>query len=305
MHARLSPRLILLLTLPPLAWAGNAVVGRAVADSVPPVLLNTLRWTLALALLLPFTQGLWRRRSEWLPGWRWWLGSGTLGMASYNALQYQALHTVPPVNVTLIAASLPVAMLLVGAVFFQRRPSRAQLLGALLCALGVLVVVSQGRWQRLMALQVSAGDLLMLLATFSWAGYSWLITRPPASLRPDWPWTNTLALQMVVGLAIGVPLSLMEQGWTSVPLHLDLHLAGALLFIALGPSLLAYRCWGLGVAEGGPALAAVFANLTPVFAALMAALLLGEPPQTHHGWAFALIAAGISVSARSARAVKP
>jgi len=60
----------------------------------------------------------------------------------------------------------------------------------------------------------------------------------------------------------------------------------------------AYRCWGLGVALAGPALAAFFANLTPLFAALLSALLLSEAPHAYHGLAFALIVAGIAASAR-------
>ncbi len=303
--ARLTPRLVLLLTLPPLAWASNAVLGRALNDSVPPILLNALRWSLALALLLPLTQGLWQRRRDWRQGWRWWLLTGVLGMSAYNALLYQALHTSSPVNVTLIAASLPVAMLVIGALFFQHRPTLGQAQGALLCMLGVLVVVSHGSWQRLTQVQWVLGDALMLLATLAWAGYSWLLTRPPPSLGPDWPWTNTLALQMLVGLALALPLSAAEQAWTPVALHPSWGLAGALLFIALGPSLLAYRCWGLGVAQGGPALAAFFANLTPLFAALMSSALLGEAPQAHHALAFGLIAAGISLSARRPAAGKP
>jgi drug/metabolite transporter (DMT)-like permease len=41
-----------------------------------------------------------------------------------------------------------------------------------------------------------------------------------------------------------------------------------LLYVAIGPSLVAYRCWGLGVSTVGPAVAAFFGNLTPVFAAM-------------------------------------
>ncbi len=52
MTSALTPRLALLLTLPPLLWAGNAVVGRAMVGSVPPLALNAMRWWLALALLL-------------------------------------------------------------------------------------------------------------------------------------------------------------------------------------------------------------------------------------------------------------
>jgi drug/metabolite transporter (DMT)-like permease len=71
-----------------------------------------------------------------------------------------------------------------------------------------------------------------------------------------------------------------------------------LLFIAIGPSLIAYRCWGLGVASVGPAITAFFGNLTPLFAAVLSAALLGELPRLYHGLAFALIVAGIVVSAR-------
>ena len=72
----------------------------------------------------------------------------------------------------------------------------------------------------------------------------------------------------------------------------------ALVFVAVGPSLIAYRCWAQGVAEAGPAVAAFFNNLTPVFAALLSAALLGDAPQGYHAVAFALIVAGIWVSAR-------
>ncbi|MCC7098401.1 MAG: EamA family transporter, partial [Rubrivivax sp.] len=71
-----------------------------------------------------------------------------------------------------------------------------------------------------------------------------------------------------------------------------------LAFIAIGPAVLAYRAWGLGVLAAGPNVAGFFNNLTPLFAALLSALWLGQPPQAHHGVAFALIVAGIVASSR-------
>ena len=47
MSQKLSPVTALLLTVPPLLWAGNAVVGRMVNTMVPPMTLNLLRWLLA------------------------------------------------------------------------------------------------------------------------------------------------------------------------------------------------------------------------------------------------------------------
>ena len=46
----LNPRLALMLSVPPLLWAGNAVVGRIAIQSIHPLWLNALRWAIALAL---------------------------------------------------------------------------------------------------------------------------------------------------------------------------------------------------------------------------------------------------------------
>ena len=72
----------------------------------------------------------------------------------------------------------------------------------------------------------------------------------------------------------------------------------ALAFVALGPSILAYRCWGMGVQQAGPAVAGFFANLTPLFAAIFSAAFLGELPHLYHALAFGLIIGGIWVSSR-------
>jgi len=53
MSARLTPSTIVMLLLPPLLWAGNAVVGRMVQGMVPPVLMNFIRWIVRFAVLLP------------------------------------------------------------------------------------------------------------------------------------------------------------------------------------------------------------------------------------------------------------
>jgi drug/metabolite transporter (DMT)-like permease len=73
-------------------------------------------------------------------------------------------------------------------------------------------------------------------------------------------------------------------------------MVGALVFVAIGPSLLAYRSWGLGVQRVGPSTAAFFANLTPLFAALLSSVMLGELPKIYHLLAFVLIVGGIVVS---------
>lgn len=69
--------------------------------------------------------------------------------------------------------------------------------------------------------------------------------------------------------------------------------------MAVGPSIIAYRLWGLAVGEAGPAMAAIFYNLTPLFAAILSAAVIGESPQAFHAVAFGLIVGGIFVSSRT------
>jgi drug/metabolite transporter (DMT)-like permease len=303
----LSARTAVLMTLPPLMWAGNAVVGRLLAGHVPPLSLNFARWMLAALLLAPLGWHALRHGRAIAAAWPYLLAIGCLGV---GALQYLALTTSTPLNVTLIAASTPVWMLAVGAIGFDQRPTRHQLAGALLSLAGVVLVVSRGSWITLVHVRWVAGDVYILVAAVSWALYSWLLAKPPAALRPPsretmqaWGWAGLLLVQMLFGLLAAGAAAAGEAWWmpsTAIDWHNGWVLV-ALLFVAIGPSIIAYRCWGLGVALGGPTLAAFFANLTPLFAALMSALWLGEAPRAYHALAFALIVAGIAVSARHTR----
>lgn len=303
MTQRLTARTALLLTLPPLLWAGNAVVGRLMVGEVPPITFNLLRWVAGFALLLPLAAWVLRRDSPLWPHWGRMALLGLLGMGSYNALQYMALKTSTPLNVTLVGSSMPIFMLGLGRLLYGARISRQQWWGVALSTAGVLTVLTRGDWSQLLALKLVAGDVLMLLATATWAWYSWLLTKPPAN-RPDPPalrnnWSAWLMAQVIPGLMWSALFSGVE--WAVVPdlhIHWGWPLAAALAYVALGPSLLAYFCWGRGVSLAGPQVAGFFVNLTPLFAALLSAAVLGELPKLYHAAAFALIVGGIVVSSR-------
>lgn len=297
----MTPRLALLMTLPPLLWAGNAVVGRLMVGQVPPLTLNLLRWVLTALILLPLAWRALTPLSQITQRWRYLGLLGLLGVGAYNSLQYMALITSTPLNVTLVASSMPVWMLAVGALFYSEHPTRRQLAGAALGLVGVLLVIGRGSWQTLTEVRFVPGDLFILLAIIGWAFYSWLLARPPAHMqgaqRPDWDWAGFLLVQTLFGLAAASLFALGEQTLLApAPVQWSWGVVAALLYVSLGASIIAYRCWGLGVASGGPALAAFFNNLTPLFAAVLSALVLGEAPQPYHAAAFALIVSGIALS---------
>jgi drug/metabolite transporter (DMT)-like permease len=294
----LTPGTAALLMVPPLMWAGNAMVGRLFHDDVPPMTLNFLRWALAFFMLLPLAWTVLRPRSALWPNWKRFALLGLLGVGAYNSLQYLALQTSTPINVTLVASSTPVFMLVIGALFFGQTIRARQWLGAVLSMLGVLLVLSRGDWSTLVQLRLVTGDIYVLLATAAWAWYSWLLSQPkdPPEIRSQW--AHFLLAQISIGLLWSGAFTSVEWLRAPQPVLWSPGLLAALLFIAVGPALLAYRCWGLGVQRVGPNVAGFFANLTPLFAAVMSALMLGEPPRLYHGLAFVLIVGGIVVSSR-------
>lgn len=298
MNQKFTLSTIVLLVTAPLLWAGNAVVGRLVYDLVPPITLNFLRWLIALLILSVPAYRIYRKGSGlWVQRKRYAL-LGLLGVGLYNALQYMALHTSSPINVTLVGSSMPVWMLLIGVLFFRTPVYGRQVMGACLSIMGVMIVLSRGEWRQLLDLSFVPGDLFMIVATIIWAFYSWLLTRPDDSSSISDNWAGLLAAQVVYGVAWSGAMAAGE--WTLTDAHIvwGWGLALALVYVSIGPAIVAFRCWGLGVQRVGPATAAFFANLMPLFAALLSVLFLGDKPHAYHALAFVLIVGGIVLSSR-------
>ena len=294
LSARLSAATAALLVAPPLFWAGNAVLARALVGEFPPLALSFWRWALAFALIAPFAAtSVWRHRSvirAHLPLLAW---TSLLGVGCYNSLQYLALQTSTAVNTTLIGASGPIITLLAGAAFFSSPVVSRQWIGAAVSLLGVLWVIARGEPGNLLQLQVAMGDLIMLAAGLAWSIYTWLLR----TQRPPLPLTVFLTVQIALGALMILPFYLLE--WTitrQTPAPTPTNFA-ALVYVVLLPSLAAYYCWDRGVARVGAVLPMYFVNLTPVFAACLSWAVLDDPIGAYHLVGGALILAGIYLAA--------
>ena len=282
-------------------WAGNAIAGRVLVGSISPITLSAVRWGVAALLLLPLGWRVFMPESALWQNKKRFLLLGLFGVGSYNVLLYLALQTSTAINVTLIGASMPIWMLFIGAVFYQVKPSILQMIGAVVSLLGVGIVLTRGDLAALLSMEMVIGDLLIMLATILWAFYSWMLSRPGSSSERQWPWAEFLMAQVTVGLLWTGFFDGFEIATGHAYLDLNWWTASLILFVAIGPSLIAYRCWGLGVNGAGPTVAAFFANFIPLFTALLSAAMLGEPPQLFHGLAFALIVAGIAISSKTGK----
>lgn len=299
-NSNLMPQLalstILYLLVATALWAGNAVVGRLLVGSVSPITLSAVRWGLAAIILLPLGWRVFRPSSALWKNKRRFLILGLLGVGSYNALLYLALQTSTAINVTLIGASMPIWMLFIGAVFYDTKPGLLQLAGAIVSLVGVTIVLTRGELSSLLSMEMVAGDLFIMLATILWAFYSWMLSRPGSSPEKQWPWAEFLLAQVMIGFLWTMLFEGVEVASGFAFIELNTWTISLIIFIAIGPSLISYRFWGLGVAGAGPTVAAFFANLIPLFTALLSGMILGDPPQLFHALAFALIVVGILVS---------
>ncbi len=278
----------LLLILPPLFWAGNAVLARGIADLIPPVAMSFWRWALALGILLPFT---WKQTCRDWPqikkGWKIIFLLGLLGIASFNTLLYAAAHSTTAINIALTQSVMPVIIVVISFLLFRDRITPLQVFAIILCTIGAGYIVIRGDLQRLLQLEFVRGDLIMLLAVSLYGLYSVLLRKRPA-ISPMSFLTTTFA----VGVILLLPLYLWE--YQSVPpLQLNLTVVVSLLYVAFCPSILAYLFWNRGIHEVGANQAGLYINLIPLFTSLLAVVFLGEHFQNYHIVGIVLIASGL------------
>jgi len=298
--ARFYAQPYLLLILTTLGWGANAVASRMAVGQITPMTLTSARWGLVLVLLLA---GFHRQIGRALPAlrrqWAPVVLMGASGFTIFNALNYVAAHYTSAVNLSITQGTVPLLVLL-GGLVAHRTPVRGrQLAGAALALVGVAMVASGGSLEALMRLRFNIGDVMMFTAAVIYAGYT-------VALRDRGDGGGAGQVPFFFGMAVAAFI-------TSVPLVAGEALTGGfhmptgkglaiLVFIALVPSFMSALFFMRAVALIGPARAGLFFNLVPVFGALLAVLVLGEPFGLHQGVALALVLGGIAVAERRSKA---
>lgn len=284
------------LVLTPLFWAGNAVVAKGVVDQIPPLSMSFWRWVIALAILLPFgLPGVWRQRQLIREHWLSILALSTFSVGAFNSLLYFAAVTTSATNIALINATIPIMVALLAWVLLGDRTRPVQALGIGLAVLGILAVVARGDLSVLTGLQAQPGDLIMVLAVFSWGLFSVLLRRQAVPLPP----LTFLTVQIACGTMVILPFFLADLFFFSGGFELNRSTALPMMYFAIFPGILAYGFWNHAVHRIGPAKAAIFMYLTPVFASIMAGIFLGERLGLFHVIGGLLILAGLFLATRT------
>jgi len=283
-----------MLTLAPLFWACNSIVGRALASDVPPLALTFTRWLLAVLMLAPFA---WRHLVRDWPivraNWKALLLLGVVGTGMHNALSYLGLNYTTATNAVILNSFVPVMIIAISWIFLGERLSATQLTGVAVSTLGVFTILSHGSLSSLWTLRLNAGDLFVIASLFMWSMYTIGLRWRPAGMHL----LSFLLVIAIVGECAILPLVVLEAVFVRAT-RLSIGNLAAIAFVALCSSVLSYVMWNRAVERVGASVAGLFVHLMPVFGVMLAWIFLRERLAGFHLAGIALILSGIYITSR-------
>lgn len=263
----------LLLILATLLWGGNFVIGRAVAGEIPPITLAFLRWVVAFAVFFPIAYQ--RTRKEWntlKQNWGAVIMLALTGVASFNTLVYIGLYDTTSINASLMNSSTPIVIYILSFIFLKERLTKYQLAGTMLSLIGVLFIISGGSLQSLLGFSFNKGDLIVLVAVCCWSIYSLLIKKYASRL----PGYSTFLVTIAIGALMLLPFTLYELLTTSQTIVWSTTTIGAIFYVGVIASIVAFLSWNTGVVALGVNKAGIYLNFIPLFASIFAVIFLNE-----------------------------
>jgi len=280
-------------------WSGNFIVARGLSDCIPPVSLAFFRWITAVLVFAPFAiRGL---IQEW-PAIRQHLGyfciTSFIGITCFNTFIYIAGHTTTAMNLSLIAITFPIFIMIFSRILYQEVLSVKKGIGVSLVLTGVVFLVTKGALSTLVNISFAIGDLWMLAASILFAVYSLLLKRKPLGI-------SVYTLQFtcfLMGLFFLLPFFVWEQGQLAAQgNYLNHTTIPAILYVGIFASLCAFVLWNQAIVTLGPSRAGMVYYTLPLFSGFLGYLFLNETIGFVHFFSMGLIFSGIVITNQGGR----
>lgn len=251
-------------------WGISFVSTKVLLDyGMQPVEIYVYRFTLAYLLILLIKRTRFRSNS-----WRdegLLMLCGILAGSIYFLAENFALRYTLVSNVSLLTSTSPlITTMLVGLWYRSERPGSGMVIGSLVAFAGVGCVIFNSSFN----LDIRPlGDMLALLAAFSWALYS-LVLKKFNAVYDTWFITRKT---FFYGVLTALPFMTVEPPqYNIVEIVSNTEVLGNLLFLGLGASLIAYLLWAQTVKKVGAVKANNYMYLQPLITMIFSAIFLGE-----------------------------
>lgn len=262
----------LLLLMMALIWGSNFTAIKYSLEDFLPLSFNALRFTLAsLVMLVGALPRLYGFKLAPGDGRRLFL-LGLLGNTCYQSLFIIGMAHTRAGNAALILATTPLFTAVLARVRKQETFTGGGVSGLVLALAGIVMIVVSGRGEVSLG-ETILGDSLLLASTVCWSLY----TVGSKDMMHTYGPMRATTIMMTSGtpflLLVCTP-ALLRQEWSQVR---PLAWAG-LVYSGLFAIALAYLIWSYGVRKIGSTRTAIYSNVTPVVALLVAWPALGETP---------------------------
>lgn len=255
-------------------WGTNFNAGAFIIKSMAPISASIERFsisTLLLVLIFGLTGKL--RLSTLKNNLVVFIGLGLLGFTAFNLATFFGLQTTTPINGALILATTPLWTMIFAVLLEGERIDRGRAIGLVLGSLGVGLVITRGDIQVLLGLKVAIGDAIILAGSVAWAANMVGTRRFVKDATP----LETTTFSMLFGALGLIVLGFIYENPIASISTASLSVHGAVIYLAVCGSLIAYLLWFKGIHAIGAARTSIFFNLAPVFTMLVSSMLGARP----------------------------
>ncbi|MGG1401064.1 DMT family transporter [Bacillus salipaludis] len=259
---------VFLLLLTSCLWGGNFVFGKFLVGHASPMTITTLRWIIAVLVLLPLVlkqeKKLIPPKASIIP----LLFMGLTGVVFFNLFQFLALEKTSATNVGLISTLNPISIAIFSSLLLKEKLKILQIFSMGVSFLGVLMVLSKGEFSHLLSLHFNIGDMWMVAAVIIWGLYSicskWVMKKMSPMLATFY--------SGIFGLVILIPFNISSFQIS----HFNTSFLWAILYTGVISTVLCMVLWNIGVQKIGATSSGIFLNFNPIFTSILAFFFLGE-----------------------------
>lgn len=274
-------------------WSGNYVVAKGISKQVPPISLAFYRWATASVCIIPLAWKNFKQdKAIILQNKKYLFFAALTGVAIFNSFIYLAGHYTTAINLALIGTTAaPVFATILAAIFLKEYISTLRIMGMVICFVGVLFLLSQGSWQKLLNFHFAKGDVLILISAFAFSIYNTLVKKKPAAISA----MSFLMTTFITGTLIILPFFIIEK-IGSPAIQWSITNLSIIAYLGIGNSVIGFLCWNASVGKIGASRTVIFANLIPILSTIEAVLILGETFTSIHLVAGIIIIAGLIIA---------
>ena len=269
--------------------ASNLVVARGGVEYVPPISLAFWRWFFVFLILLPFTYQTISKNIKYLKKeYKKLFFLGAMGCGVCGAFPFIAGTTTTVANMGIIYTSSPIFIILISSYFYKERLNFLQILGLVLCFVGVVSIIAKGEVSLLISLKFNTGDLWMLGAAVGWALYAVLLL--------NWKSKFNLFSRFTVIAFFGavslLPFSLIENYFVR-PVIFNDDFYFWTIFAAISPGIIAFSLYATTQKYLGASITGFTLYLFTVYGAFYGIFIFGEHLKNYHYYGALLVFAGM------------